>query len=88
MANNGPVLWGTIYDDNGNPINGGLIKLIECDGKVPLQSSVIVQTRSDKNGCYELELPIPYKENYRILFSTSEDTPAVEKRYCNYICYY
>lgn len=84
----GPVIWGYVYDVNGQPLEGSLIQLVRCEECHSMQSPMIGQTRSDCNGYYELELPVQYKGNYRLLVNTCVKTQSVRQKRRNCICYY
>lgn len=88
MAYKGPFIWGNVYDDNGKPIEGSLVRLMSCEEALLQPPTIIMQTKSDSNGYYEFELSDPPKENYRILISASECPKEVRQKRRNNICYY
>lgn len=82
----GPIIWGNVYDNNGLPMKDSQVYLVKWDENYSSQFNVIFQTKTDRNGYYELELPVHYKKKYRIIVnSAAEETVCKPK---NNVCYF
>lgn len=88
MAYKSPFIWGNVYDDNGKPIEGSLVRLMRQKETLSPQAPTLKQTKTDSNGYYELELPNHPKGKYCILIGTSECPESVYQKRKNNICYY
>ena len=51
------LLFGNVYDKNGNPVNDAIIEVKNE------QFLTVYNTMSDENGCYSIDLPA---EKYRL----------------------
>lgn len=84
----GPVIWGNVFDEKGKILEGCAVFLMRCEEGCAPRYSVIDQTRSDQNGCYELELPYHARGKYRIVVNCGTISEKTERKCQNCVCYF